>query len=81
MSLSRHEHARPPHHTRLWRPRRDEDDDPVRLRADGSPVDTWREGYPYGERLAREIYERDRRLLQIDCSSRSTGRSGRSGVW
>ena len=25
----------------------DSDDDPVLLRADGSPVDTWRQGYPY----------------------------------
>src|SRR5882762_7993341 len=44
----------------------EEDDDPVLLRADGTPVDTWREGYPYGERLAREVYDRDRRLLQIE---------------
>jgi polyphosphate kinase len=44
----------------------DADDDPVLLRADGSPVDTWREDYPYGERLAREIYDRDKRLLQIE---------------
>jgi polyphosphate kinase 2 (PPK2 family) len=38
----------------------------VLLRADGTPVDTWREGYPYGERLPREIYDRDKRLLQIE---------------
>ncbi|NIK59713.1 polyphosphate kinase 2 family protein [Kribbella shirazensis] len=44
----------------------EEDDDPVLLRADGTPVDTWREGYPYGERLPREIYDRDKRLLQIE---------------
>jgi polyphosphate kinase 2 (PPK2 family) len=44
----------------------EEDDDPVPLRADGTPVDTWREGYPYGERLPREIYDRDKRLLQIE---------------
>ena len=44
----------------------EEDDDPVLLRADGTPVDTWREGYPYGERLAREVYDRDKRLLQIE---------------
>ena len=44
----------------------DADDDPVLLRADGTPVDTWREDYPYGERLAREIYDRDKRLLQIE---------------
>ncbi len=44
----------------------DEDDDPVLLRADGSPVDTWREGYPYDDRLPREVYDRDKRLLQIE---------------
>ncbi|MFG1909626.1 polyphosphate kinase 2 [Kribbella sp. NPDC048928] len=44
----------------------EEDDDPVLLRADGTPVDTWREGYPYAERLPREIYDRDKRLLQIE---------------
>jgi polyphosphate kinase 2 len=44
----------------------DHDGDPVLLRADGSPVQTWREGYPYRERLPREEYERDKRLLQIE---------------
>jgi polyphosphate kinase len=44
----------------------DHDGDPVLLRADGSPVDTWREGYPYQDRLPREEYERDKRLLQIE---------------
>ncbi len=44
----------------------DADDDPVLLRIDGTPVDTWREGYPYEERLPREEYERVKRLLQIE---------------
>jgi len=44
----------------------DADDDPVLLRIDGTPVDTWREGYPYPERMAREDYERFKRLLQIE---------------
>jgi polyphosphate kinase 2 len=44
----------------------DQDDDPVLLRSDGSPVDTWRENYPYDERLSREQYDRDKRLLQIE---------------
>ncbi|GGS91547.1 polyphosphate kinase 2 [Nonomuraea spiralis] len=43
-----------------------DDDDPVLLRADGRPVDTWRQHYPYDERLSREVYERDKRLLQIE---------------
>ena len=44
----------------------DADDDPVLLRLDGTPVDTWREGYPYAERMDREDYERVKRLLQIE---------------
>lgn len=30
------------------------------------PVDTWREGYPYDERLDRATYEPEKRLLQIE---------------
>ncbi|MEV6299461.1 polyphosphate kinase 2 [Actinoplanes sp. NPDC051861] len=44
----------------------DEDDDPRLLKADGSPVDTWREDYPYDERLPRQVYDHDKRLLQIE---------------
>ena len=44
----------------------DDEDDPVLLRPDGSVVDTWREGYPYDERLSREAYDREKRLLQIE---------------
>ncbi|MFC7531431.1 polyphosphate kinase 2 [Actinoplanes sp. GCM10030250] len=44
----------------------DEDDDPQLLKADGSPVDTWREDYPYDERLPRIGYDHDKRLLQIE---------------
>ncbi len=44
----------------------DADDDPVLLRRDGSPVDTWREGYPYAERMDRDDYDREKRLLQIE---------------
>jgi polyphosphate kinase 2 len=43
-----------------------DDDDPVLLWADGTPVDTWREDYPYGERMSREYYDREKRLLQIE---------------
>jgi polyphosphate kinase 2 len=43
-----------------------EDDDPVLLRPDGSTVDTWREGYPYPERMDRDDYDRSKRLLQIE---------------
>ena len=44
----------------------DDEDDPVLLRADGTVVDTWREGYPYAERMSREEYDRGKRLLQIE---------------
>jgi polyphosphate kinase 2 len=44
----------------------DGDDDPVLLTKDGKPVDTWREGYPYDERMPREEYDHQKRLLQIE---------------
>src|SRR3954454_14409489 len=44
----------------------DDDDDPVLLNADGSPVDTWRDDYPYDERLPRAEYDHHKRVLQIE---------------
>jgi len=44
----------------------EDDDDPVLLDRDGSPVDTWRERYPYDERMSRDEYERVKRRLQIE---------------
>jgi polyphosphate kinase 2 len=44
----------------------DDEDDPVLLRPDGTVVDTWREGYPYDERMSRDEYDRTKRLLQIE---------------
>jgi polyphosphate kinase 2 len=47
--------------------RDDDDDDPVLLTVpDGRVVDTWREDYPYTERMTREEYEMQKRLLQIE---------------
>ena len=43
-----------------------DDDDPQLLFRDGRPVDTWREGYPYDERMTRHEYDRTKRLLQIE---------------
>ncbi len=43
-----------------------DDDDPVLLDASGLPVDTWREGYPYDERLDRTTYDLEKRMLQIE---------------
>jgi polyphosphate kinase 2 len=44
----------------------DEEGEPVLLRPDGSVIDTWREGYPYPERMSRREYDREKRLLQIE---------------
>ena len=44
----------------------DEDDDPILLDPSGVAVDTWREGYPYDDRLDRADYEAAKRLLQIE---------------
>jgi polyphosphate kinase 2 len=44
----------------------DDDDDPFLLWPDGTVVDTWREDYPYEERLGRPEYEHSKRLLQIE---------------
>lgn len=44
----------------------EDDDDPVLLHRDGTRIDTWREGYPYDERMSREEYEAGKRLLQIE---------------
>jgi polyphosphate kinase 2 len=44
----------------------DDDDEPVLRWADGRMVDTWREGYPYDQRLPRPAYEIEKRLLQIE---------------
>ncbi|MHA7305799.1 polyphosphate kinase 2 [Arthrobacter sp. TMN-49] len=43
-----------------------DDDDPVLLAPDGSQVDTWRDGYPYAARLERDVYDLEKRLLQIE---------------
>ena len=43
-----------------------DDDDPVLLWPDGTPVDTWRQDYPYKERMTRDYYDLHKRLLQIE---------------
>ncbi len=59
VDLSRHLHE-------LSLDETDDDDEPVLRWADGRMVDTWREGYPYDERLSRPAYEVEKRLLQIE---------------
>jgi polyphosphate kinase 2 len=43
----------------------DWDDDRDLFGPDGTRIDTWREGYPYAERLRRREYEIEKRRLQI----------------
>ena len=43
-----------------------DEDDPVLRQADGSLVATWREEYPYAERLGRDEYDHVKRLLQVE---------------
>ena len=42
-----------------------DEDDPVLLMPDGTAIQTWRENYPYDERLSRDDYEKEKRALQI----------------
>src|SRR6266851_639752 len=44
----------------------DEHDDPVLRWPDGRTVDTWREDYPYPEKMTRDEYEYLKRPLQIE---------------
>lgn len=44
----------------------DFDDDPELIDPVGSAVDTWRENYPYTERLSREEYESAKYELQVE---------------
>ena len=44
----------------------DHDDDPVLIDPAGRAVDTWRENYPYGERLDRAVYDETKYLLQVE---------------
>ncbi len=41
-------------------------DDQLLVRPDGTRIQTWREGYPYDERMTRDEYERTKRSLQIE---------------
>ena len=43
-----------------------DEDDPVLRNADGSVVDTWRQDYPYEERMEREEYDHLKRGLQVE---------------
>jgi polyphosphate kinase 2 len=44
----------------------DHDDDPVLIDPAGQAVDTWRENYPYAERLDQDVYDQNKYLLQVE---------------
>jgi polyphosphate kinase len=44
----------------------EDDDDPILLDQDGNYVDTWRERYPYDQRMPRDEYNPLKRRLQIE---------------
>jgi polyphosphate kinase len=44
----------------------DHDDDPILIDPSGRAVDTWRENYPYDERMPREEYDETKYLLQVE---------------
>ncbi|MCZ4498352.1 MAG: polyphosphate kinase [Marmoricola sp.] len=44
----------------------DHDDDPVLIDPHGNAVDTWRENYPYEERLDRNVYDEEKYNLQVE---------------
>jgi len=43
----------------------EDEDDPLLHDRDGHPVETWRAGYPYDERMARADYELPIELLSL----------------
>ncbi|MGI3780393.1 MAG: polyphosphate kinase 2 [Janthinobacterium lividum] len=40
--------------------------DPDLIGPDGNPIESWREGYPYPERMERDVYEEQKYQLQIE---------------
>ena len=44
----------------------DYDDDPILIDPYGKAVDTWRENYPYEQRISREEYDAEKYALQVE---------------
>ena len=44
----------------------DHDDDPILLDPHGRAIDTWRENYPYEDRMPRDDYDEQKYLLQVE---------------
>jgi polyphosphate kinase len=57
----------------------DHDDDPVLIDPNGRAVDTWRENYPYEERMSREDYDEQKYLLQVELLKFQTWASETGG--
>jgi polyphosphate kinase len=53
-------------HTEGYSVGEDHDDDPILIDPHGRAVDTWRENYPYDERMTREVYDEQKYLLQVE---------------
>jgi polyphosphate kinase 2 len=53
-------------HTEGYSVGEDHDDDPTLIDPQGRAVDTWRENYPYDERMTREVYDEEKYLLQVE---------------
>jgi hypothetical protein len=65
----------------------EDDDDPVLLDREGKTVETWRERYPYDERMPRKEYEQKKRRLQVELlnlqnwTRRSSAARSRTSQW
>jgi hypothetical protein len=61
--------------------------DPVLLDREGKTVETWRERYPYDERMPRKEYEQKKRRLQVELlklqnwTRRSSAARSRTSRW
>ncbi|HET6153283.1 MAG TPA: polyphosphate kinase 2 [Marmoricola sp.] len=44
----------------------DHDDDPILIDPHGNAVDTWRENYPYDDRIDRNVYDEEKYNLQVE---------------
>ena len=53
-------------HDQGYTVRDDQGSDPDLIDPLGNPVETWREDYPYDERLDREQYDIEKYLLQVE---------------
>ena len=56
-------------------------DDPLLVGPDGRVLDTWREGYPYNERMARPEYDGTSGCCRSSCSRCSRGSRRPVSVW